>query len=261
MLADKFWKMAKEEGSHNITQSDVKTQFNVGTTIVRQAARVNEAAMDEIKQQVEAGTLSINKAAEVVRKAQKFSGVRVTQYTAPEDLAKVHEVQKEIMSKSYESDQNPVRNIEAQEFNDAVLSGVYDGKRYRRDMQEIQGVIAKMESLPVIFQDAVGMIGTLEQEKIFLAILDMMISVMKKASKKLQFHAISYDEVLGVAASILDNRFLIPDVPPSKERELLEELKTQYLTDCENYLKDALALKKRIKSGDDLNDNVADGLD
>lgn len=259
LMADKIWKMAKTQGGAPVTQRDVKKQFNVGTTIVRHAARVNEMAIDEIKAQVESGVMSIHRAVDVVKKAQEAAGVQITSNTPLEEIEKVREAQKVILNRD-QNENIPVRNSDAVEFNAAVLSGVYDGKRYRRDMQEIQAVIAKLESIPLLFQDAVQMIGTLEQEKIFLALLDMLISAMKKTSKKLQFHAITYDEVLAVISSLLENRFKIPDTPPSKERELLEELKKQYLCDCESAIKDALELKKRIKSGADLTVNEDEPL-
>lgn len=250
MLGQKLWKMAHEgESPAKVTQEDISKQFNVSPASVRSAARLAEVAIDEIKDKVEAGTLSINKAADLVKKAQKISGVKSKEGMPEEEKAKLKEAQTKLLNEEVDDIEPTSEGSTAEEFNQAVLSGVYDGKRYRRDVQEIQSTIAKMESLPTLFEDAVSMIGALEQEKMLIAMVDMMVATIKKASKKFSLASISYDEVLSTVAALMDEKFKLPETEPAKERELLEELKQRYQEDCATYLKDAAALKKRIKAG------------
>ncbi len=248
MLAQKIWKMAKSDDSIKVTQADVQKQFKVSASTVRKAARVSDVAIDDIKEKVAAGTLSLNKAADVVKKAHGVTGIRPAEKITDDEKERLHVVQSKIMNDE-EWDIPEVKNANAEEFNQAVLSGVYDGKRYRRDIQEIQAILAKMETLPTLFNDAIALIGTLEQEKMLVAALDMMINSVKKAAKKFQSQSVSYDDVLTTVAGLMDERFKLPEVSPSKERELVEQLKLQYQNDCSDYLREATDMKKRIKSG------------
>lgn len=247
MLAQKIWKMSKDDDSIKVTQADMHKQFNVSASTVRKAARVSEEAIDDIKDKVAAGTLSLNKAADVIKKAQTATGIVPSEQTPKEDLEKLHKVQTKILNDEVVDEPAPIKNSDAEEFNDEVLSGVYDGKRYRKDVQEIQAIIAKMETLPTLFNDAIALIGTLEQEKMLISTLDMMTNVIKKASNKFQLHNTTYDDVLSIVASLMDERFKLPDIKASKEQELLDQLKQQYVDDCSEYLKDAAAMKKRVK--------------
>ena len=248
ILAQRVWKLSKDNGAP-ITQDAAREQFNVSAASVRKAARIEEAAIDDIKKKVEQGVLSINKAANVVKKAQKVTGVD-TATASKEDLEKLHQAQEKILKNADGGTPLPeLQNENAEEFNEAVLSGVYDGKRYRRDVQEIQSIVASMETLPTLFNDAISMVGMMEQEKLLVALVDTMLSTVKKAAKKFQSSSATYDDILATVASLMDGRFKIPEMETTPERELLEQLKRQYLDDCEAYAKDAIKLKKRIKAG------------
>ena len=73
MLAQKVYNML--HGDSKITQDTVKKQFNVGTSTIRSAARVNDLAIDEIKDKVTKGAISLNQAASVIKKAREATGI------------------------------------------------------------------------------------------------------------------------------------------------------------------------------------------
>lgn len=250
MLANKIWRMLSGESNSNksspkVTQEDVREQLKVSTGSVRTAARVDELAIDDIKEKVSSGVMSLNKAANVVKKARKATGIsEKAKNLTPIEKEQLKKAQTDIIAE----EMGEPRNLNAQEFNEQVLSGVYDGKRYRRDVQEIQTIIAKIETLPTLFDDAISMIGTLEQEKMLLTALDMLGTAINNAEEKFQLHPTSYDEVMSVVSELMNERFKLPDPPESDERSFVEELKNQYLIDCATLRDDISKLKKRIKN-------------
>ena len=250
MLTTKIWRMlSKDQTSSNVTQNELREQLNVSEGSIRTAVKLDDLAIDEIKEKVSSGNMSLRKASNIVEEARKVAGipskVRRKELTDKEKVA-LKKAQAEIVGVE---DAEP-RNLNAKEFNEQVLSGVYDGKRYRRDVQEIQTIIAKIETLPTLFDDAVTMIGTLEQEKMLLAALDMLGNALNNAEEKLQLHPTTYDEVMSIVSELLNERFKLPDPPESDERSFVEELKNQYLLDCTTLREDIGTLKKRIKRGD-----------
>ena len=102
-----------------------------------------------------------------------------------------------------------------------------------------------------MFDDAVMMLGTLEQEKMLLASLDTLNTSLNNAEEKLQLHPTTYDEVMSIVSELLNERFKLPDPPESKERDFVEELKNQFLLDCTTLRNEIGNLKKRIRNGGD----------
>jgi len=41
-------------------------------------------------------------------------------------------------------------------------------------------------------------------------------------------------------------KFVLPDIPQTEERDMLEEMKASFLTDCKKYVKDAERIRKKI---------------
>lgn len=253
MLAQKVYDMLKNDLDADVTQDDMKAQFNVSPKSIRTAAKVNDLVIDEIKDKVTAGTISLNKAAEAIEVAKKKAKIHKEKGEKLSDAEK-NKIKK--IQKSFVTDDGDVdipqqiklpKNIDAEEFNEQVLSGVYDGKRYRKDVQDIQNIIARLESIPSLFDDAMAMVGTLEQEKMLLAALDMLSTTIKNTEGKLLLHPISYDEVLAIVTDLLNERFKLPEVEPTDEQTFVTELKQKYIDDCDAVKQKITELRKKLK--------------
>lgn len=245
MVAQKIWSMTRESKS-GLTQADVAKQFSVSPASVRVAAAIDELAIDEIKDQVVAGTMSLNKASSIVKKAEKM--VEEDRKKPPKSASDQVKRVKEAQVKIY-NDEDDDRKV-AQEFNKAVLSGVYDGKRYRKDVQEIQETLVKIDALPGLYNDAIQLITTLEQEKMLINMVDIMVTTMKQAKTKFDNPAITYEEVVTVVKDMLNGLFILPETETSPNQELLDHLKEKFISDCDAVIKSASNLRKKIANKD-----------
>ena len=241
MIAQAIWRVHKEKGDFKVTQEELHKQFNVSNSTIIQAARIEELGADIVKRKIASGEMTLNKATSIVNRARKATGITEdSRYLSEDEKAELRKSQKEIILCT-------PRNLTAKEFNQQILSGVFDSKRYRRDVQEIQTILAKMETLPVLFDDAISLVGALEQEKMLLAALDMLSTALLNMEDKLQLHPISYDDVMAAVADMMNQRFKLPEIEKSEKREFVEELKHYYLQCCNMLREDIARLKKTLK--------------
>ena len=244
MMAHKVWEMTKGDKETKVKQSEILEQFQVSQPLLASAGRIKKIGADSVREGIEDGTMTISSADTLIKKARKRTSIldRVTDLSK-EEIAELKKAQEDIIAE----EQKIPRNLKAREFDEQILKGVYDEARYRKDVQEIQVVIAKLETLPILFDDAITMVGTLEQEKVLLAALDMLYSTIKKIHDKLVLHSVSYDDVLSIITDLLNDRFKLPEMEKTDERHFVENLKNQYILDCTNIKNDIIQLRKKVR--------------
>lgn len=243
LLADQVYKMAK--AGDRITLGQAAKQLNVSQSNVQRAAQVNENASPAVKQAVMDGVTSLNKAHDTLKQAEQNTGVVITPKTTTEERTAVQVEQERILAADAPAPLPSKASQSAREFNADVLSGVYDGKRYRNDITEIQEIITKMEKLPKLYNDAYEMVQSLEQE----GTLNLMVGVLVESVKKAE-HAFRNDELdlkqVQKVITALQARLSV-DIPKEGDKhELLAHLKDTFFEKASEVIADAEAIRKRL---------------
>lgn len=243
MLADKIIKMNNIESSDFLEMTAIREQFNISQKDLDEVGKLKAFSDEDIQNKVSDGYMTMAEANKMVELSKKAVGVVHKNNPTPSEVSKMKTTQKRMLSDSAYFD---IVKKNAVEYNPQVLSGVYDGSRFRRDINMIQQIVAKIDTLPSLFNEAMDLVGTLDQERMLIAVLDSLTFNLRKAEKKFQSSSTSYDEALSIVASILNERFKLPDIEQSAESKTMEILKAKYFSEVSQCLKEISDIKKKL---------------
>ena len=236
----------------SVTLVEMAEQFNVGTRTAERAQRVANVSSPEVQKKIAAGELAVNRAEEALQAAQKRTGIKVTTKTPAVDRKKVQEVQEKLLNDELDLPKVPHRKTEAEEFNEKVLAGVFDGKRWKKDIREIQDILTAWERMPGLFSDAFELVETLQQENNLNMIIGMVIESIQKAKK--MFIDPDTDSIEGTKNAIHHLRAVIDralefyemDVKPIDKAEELAAFRKKYDDGCEMIVKQLENMRRKL---------------
>ena len=246
--------------SSGIPIGEVAKQFNVSETSVQKAEKIRAIASDKIKQAVAEGKASINRAVKTLKEAERQTGIKVGDNTSAEDKKRVHAAQDAIDAAIPERSKpgkrsiltedapapKPDKSTSAKEFNDKVLSGVFDGSRFRKNMAKIQAIITEMEQVPALYNDAYEMIQTLEQTKAFNMAVGAVIDAVKKAETMLRSDDTDFKKVQQALKALQADRFKIDPYVEDDKREVLEVIMQKFFDDADAYVRQAQDIRNDL---------------
>ena len=155
MLGQKVYELVSRDGTPSkMTVEQIAKHFKVGTTIVKEAGKVVAGGSESMQKSVQEGKVSVHKAATAVRDAEKATGIKVKKKTTPEDKEKVRKAADRILMKE-PTTLLPVKPDEAkaEEFNDKVLAGEYNGKLCQHNIVKMTKMVATMKANSMTWMD------------------------------------------------------------------------------------------------------------
>lgn len=226
----------------------IARQLEVGESMVKIAQRVDRLAIDPIKNMLDEGKITVNKANTILNDARDRSGARINgNRVHPKDEHKFHEAQKKIFRADV-IEKQPLMFENVEEFAPGMITGLREAKKFRRAVADIQAVITKITEVPTMFDEASDIVGALDQEKLLSAILNVMKRTVQDVLTKIQLNPVSYDDILKYTAEILNERFRMPEFDASKEHTLLCELRDEFKQQCEEFLGLVSTIKRHIRN-------------
>ena len=135
------------------------------------------------------------------------------------------------------------------EFQFRVASGEFNGKRWQKNIAEMQSNIATFERFPALFHDSYDLIKTLDQQALLHTLCGIYITVVEKVKAKLQQgHKPDFKDVQKFFADIQANHFpsIDNDFGAADKKELNEHLKEQLIADCDKTLKEVNKVLKKL---------------
>ena len=256
MLASQVYGMGKDGTASKTTLDQAAEMLNVGKTTVQKAEQIRQNAFESVKEAIAEGTASINRAASALKKAEEKTGIKVNQKTTKENKQKVHDEQDQIIKEEALRRKKDKNDIEvpqpnkaaksAQDFNDKVLSDVYDGTRYRKNLMKIQEIITKMEQLPLLYNDAYEMVQTREQQTTLNIAIGALIEVVKKVETTIREDDTDFEQVRQALQTLQADKFQIEPHSEDDKREVLETIKYKFFEQADAYIKQAEAVRKKL---------------
>ena len=244
-VAQQLWKQSQSTDAPQ-TQEQAAEALNVGVRSVRRAARIAESASEEVQSQIAEGTLSLCKAEDALTKAKELAGANVAELSSEDGKQKLQRIHEQILNGETPG-QTESRD---EEFNKMVQSGVFDGKRYKKNIREIQSILSEMEKYPGLLNDSIELASTKEEEMILSMLMDMVVCSLEKVQKQF-LHPVSVnkEKLRRLVQGWYDAKFNITEIDKEIERtdaEGLELLKQKYIAKCDEIANEAKTLCKRF---------------
>jgi len=179
-LAQKILKLSRASDTP-LTQKQAAKQMNVSERSLNRAAKIDEFASDEAKAIIDEKKITVSKAADALKEAEEKTGIKVTKDTPEADRKEVQRVHEQILNdEEPESTERPAGSKSANEFNDKVRDGEYNGKKFRRSIRKIQAIITPMGQLPELFNDSIENSKSVEDETNLNALFDTILELAKQ---------------------------------------------------------------------------------
>ena len=218
-------------------------RFAVTDAALDSVDRVEEFAIPEVRKQMHELAMSVGAASKIVTEAAANAGINIDRKAtweslSPQQQARILQAQTDILEEP--------RNFELDDG--LTLDAHYSLGDFRKTIHDIEGIIAKMSTLPTLYSEAKDLMGSLEEEKLMVIVGNMMISEANKVLGKLYDESLSYDDVLGLAASMLNMRFKVPDLSNLREAERVDELQEKIKDGCESLIKSVRKIKRALSA-------------
>jgi hypothetical protein len=246
-LAQEVYAMAKSGELPKVTMEDISKQFKVSERTIRDAGTVKENASEAVQKAVVDGSVRVGKAADAIKQAVKNVGVTGLKTATPEEKKKVREEADRIIRNEAPP---PKPSNHDRDFQERVKSGEFNGKRWKKNVDEIQMTISLIEKLPNIYNDCFDLLKTLDHEILLSSLVTVFRSAIQRTEVRLQSdEAVDVEELRKIVADITVNKFQIPetldDSGTTDKKELLGHLREKFIADCQACLKttDAICVK------------------
>jgi hypothetical protein len=238
------YELLKDSNAPKQTLDQIAKQFNVSPSMLDKAGVMKTGASEAVQQSVRNGTTRLGKAVEAVKKAKTETGIKVTKHTSEADKKKVRDAADRII----QDDTPPPTRTPSQQFQDRVLSGEFDGRRWQRNVAEIQDITTRLERFPVLYNDCYDLLGALEQESLLNMLIGMLCDTVKRVKAKLQRNdAPDFSEVIRIVSDMVAKHFPdIADIGQGDKRELNEYLKDRLIADCDAYVEEAGRIRNKL---------------
>lgn len=253
-VAHDVYEMQKKVGVPGATLDTVAEQFNVSKTTVKEAGKVKKSASESAQQAVREGTTRLSAASNAIKQAVKEMGI--TKPTTPEEKKQIADATDRIL-KDEAPPEKPTapKKSPGQEFNEAVLSGEYNGKMFRANIKEMQACISTLERMPALYNSCFDLLGTLDQESHLNNMIGVLVEAVKRVKARVQRnYKPDFSEVKKVVADMIANHFpdMEDDFGASGKRELTESVKNKIISDCDEYVEEAERIRKQFRTKHDV---------
>jgi hypothetical protein len=250
MIANDVWKKAKENGVPKATLDYYAKQFAVSERSIRDAGTVKESASEAVQKAVREGSTSLSKVAAAVKEARKKTGVTVKPDTSPEEKKQAHEAQERILNGEplHLLPTKPPKTPE-QAFSDRVTSGEFNGKRWQRNIAEMQTIIAAVERLPALYHDNFDLLKSLTDTAMLNTMCGMYIETVQKVKTRLQRNEEpDFSDVKKIFTDLAANKFpsIDNDFGAGDKKELCEDVKNRIICECDKTVEAVEAVRKKL---------------
>ena len=231
---------------------DVAEQFNISKRTAERAAHLDKVSSEVVLQKIADGDLTVGRASQALREAEKITGVKVTTKTPEIDKKKVQKVQEQVLiDGETRNTETPVKNKQAEEFNQMVLGGVFDGKMWRKQIKFAQETLDSMERMPGCMYALFDLVGTVQNEMNLGAILRMVSKEAKEAEAHLKESELSLERMTEIIKKLVDwinnlHHFDFKELGRCNEGMAFDVLKKRYLDDCAKIAAEADSVGKSL---------------
>ena len=263
VIAQQVWQKMKEGEVPDATMKRIAKMFDVSERTMRVASVVSVGASEAVKQKVAEGSVRLNRAVNAIKQAAVETGITVTKETSEKDRKRAHEAQDRIIAENASirpSDKQGEKTPE-QKFQERLLFGAFDNRRWKKNITEMQAAVATIERQPMLYHDCFELLKRVEDE----ALLNMMIGAFFEAVKKMEARVdqirLQRDEkkkdfsnVINYLISLAKKHF--PDIEndfgATDNEELNDGLRKRLISDCGKALKEVAKVKKRLSEKHDI---------
>lgn len=235
--------LAQENIDEKTAKKLISERFEITNKLLDDVDRVEEFAIPEVKDGVYSEDIGVKKAAQLIDDAAVSVGIDLEKKPTWDSLtaiqkARIAQAQSDVLEKT-----------EPQKiYEDLELEKVYSATAFHKVVHEIDSIVASMATLPTLYSEAKDYMGSLEEEKLMVVVGNMMITEATKVLSKLHDEALSYDDILGLAAQMLNIRFKVPDLSDLAQAKRVDELQSQIKDGCETLIKNIRKIKRRLSS-------------
>ena len=266
-VAQSVYEMMRKNGVKGVTLDKMAKQFNVSPRAIDTAIAVKKSASDSMKNEVQDGTLRLGMANNAIKQAMKETGIKTPK--TPEEKKQLAEKADSIRKDKVPPPKPTEEKTESEKFNDAVLSGEFNGKKFRANIKEMQTFITTFEKMPLLYHDNFELCETLDQEATLNNIIGALCDSAKRVESQMQRkERTDLTEVIGFVADVVSEPFpgirddfvkmltgLVKKHHPQFEddfgvdakRELNEQLKDKIISDCNKYVAEAEKIRAQLR--------------
>lgn len=235
--------LAQENVDPKVAKKLIAERFEVTKAQLDEVDRVEEFAIPEVKDGVYSDDIGVKKAAQLIDDAAVSVGIDLERKPTWDSLteiqkARIAQAQTDVLQKA-----EPKKIYE-----DLELEKVYSVSAFNKVVHEIDSIVASMATLPTLYSEAKDYMGSLEEEKLMVVVGNMMITEATKVLSKLHDEALSYDDILGLAAQMLNIRFKVPDLSDLSQAHKVDDLQNQIKDGCESLIKSVRKIKRRLSA-------------
>ena len=246
------------------TVNEVAEAMQVPTSMVRDAIKLDTALSPSTVVDVANGVIPMKTAKAIVRRTE--AALNIDSHTATPEQKEVlqKEVDKILQSGKPSKapplplpSQDPKAN--AEEFNDAVLSGVYSSKQFTKTIDTLQKVLQSLISFPGLANDAYEAASTLVQETLLRKALRTIKRQVEEAQRRVDTLGLDMTEAVDIIQKLLQTSF--GDLPEELPTEVssLEVLRQDYSAACTAAIAQANALLQKFENAkEDADDESAE---
>jgi len=130
------------------------------------------------------------------------------------------------------------------------LSVEFDGKRWQKNIAKMQANFAIIEDFPSLYHDCFDLVQSQEQEAMLNTMCGQMVDAVRRLEARLQRDdETDYSEVKRLMIDMVVDKFgAIDDLCQHNEKELDEESRDKLIVNCKQFIREATAVIKRIRS-------------
>ena len=247
-VAYNVYSLLKERDA-SITMETVAEQFSIGERTMRDAGAIKASASESVQAAVRDGEIRVGKAVNAIKQAQNEMGTALTKATTDEDKKTAHEMQERILNG--DAPPQPVKTS-GEQLQDRVLQFKFDNRRWKKNIEEIQSSITKLERLPELYHDCVDLLRSMEQQSLLSTLCSVYFEAVKKTNAKLQqrHKPDDFNEIKEFFADIRKKYFaeFENDFGTGNEVEWNESSKNKFINICDQCVREMEKVHRKLMS-------------
>jgi ParB-like chromosome segregation protein Spo0J len=220
-VAYNVYSLLKERDA-SVTMEMVAKQFSIGERTMRDVGMIKTSASESVQTAVRDGEMRVGKAIKAIEQAQNETDIAFANAT-PE-----------------------------QQFHERVLSGKFDSRRWKKNIDEIQSSIATIERLPELYHDCFELLKTLDQQALLITLCNIYFEAIKKTNAKLQqkHKPDDFNEIKQFFADIRKKYFaeFENDFGTGNEVEWNESSQNKFINICDKCIQEMEKIRRKLMS-------------
>lgn len=232
------------------TVNEVAEAMQVSPSMVRDAIKLDTALSPATIADVASGVIPMSTAKSIVKRAEATLNINSHTATPEQKETLQKEVDKVLQSGGAKNTpppplptQDPKAN--AEEFNEAVLGGVYSSKQFTKTINTLQKVLQALISFPGLANTAYEAASTLVQETLLRKALRTIKRQVEEAQKRVDTLGMDMTEAVDIIQKLLQTSF--GDLPTELPTDVstLEAVRQEYSAACTAAIIQTNALLKK----------------